>query len=88
MLHRLQSGFYEFSVDWRKGHDRKAIEKPNDKYNFYIVIESEYIEVSEGVYKEYYRMERRERYLAERDRKNGVMSYHALDKEKMMGEEL
>lgn len=63
-------------------------EKCRKEYKPYIIIGDKYIEVSEEVYKEYRRMERREQYLAERDKKNDVVSYHALDGENMNGEEL
>lgn len=53
-----------------------------------IKIEDQLVDVSEEVYKEYYRMDRRERYLVERDREHGVTFYHALDSEDMQGEEL
>lgn len=52
-----------------------------------IKIEDKYVEVSEQVYREYMRMERRERYLQERDLKHGVVSYHALEKYGIYGEE-
>ena len=46
-----------------------------DKENYYIPVEGKLVEVEEPVYTEYYRMSRRERYLEERDKENGVMSY-------------
>lgn len=52
-----------------------------------IKIKDKYVEVSEQVYKEYMRMERRERYLQERDLKHGVVSYHALERYGICGEE-
>ena len=45
-----------------------------DKKNYYIPVEGKLVEVEEPVYTEYYRMSRRERYLEERDKENGVMS--------------
>lgn len=56
--------------------------------DYKIRIENQIVEVTEEVYREYYRMDRRERYLVERDRKHGVTFYHALDNEDMNGEEL
>lgn len=56
--------------------------------DYKIRIEDQEVEVTEEVYKEYYRMDRRERYLVERDMKHGVTFYHALDSEDMNGEEL
>ncbi len=54
----------------------------------YIRVDETLVEVSEEVYKEYYRMERRERYQVERDLLKGTFSYHGLDYEDMTGEEL
>lgn len=56
--------------------------------DYKIQVENQIVEVTEEVYREYYRMDRRERYLVERDRKHGVTFYHALDSEDMNGEEL
>lgn len=53
-----------------------------------IRIENQYVEVSAEVYKEYYRMDRRERYLVERDVEHGVTFYNALDNEDRVGEEI
>ena len=53
-----------------------------DKEKYFIPIEGKLIEVEEEVYVDYYRMNRRERYLEERDKDNGVFSYDALDGDK------
>ncbi len=45
---------------------------------YLIPIQGVLVEVSEEVYTEYYRMDRRERYLVERDRESGVFSYHSI----------
>lgn len=59
------------------------------KEGFYrIWIQNQLIEVTEEVYLTYYRMERRARFLEEQDYRHGCVSYHALDKEGMSGEEL
>lgn len=57
-----------------------------DKERYYIPIEGKLIEVEENVYVAYYKMGRRERYLVERDQKNGVLSYDALDQEGIVGQ--
>ena len=57
-----------------------------DKKQFFIPIEGKLIEVEEKVYIAYYNMGRRERYLVERDQKNGVLSYDALDQEGIVGQ--
>ena len=57
-----------------------------DKQIYYIPIDGSLIEVEEPVYRAYYKMQRRERYLEERDRDNGVLSYNALDDGGILGE--
>lgn len=57
-----------------------------DKQIYYIPIDGSLIEVEESVYRAYYKMDRRERYLEERDRNNGVLSYNALDDGGILGE--
>lgn len=56
-----------------------------DKEQYYIPVEGKLIEVEENVYVAYYKMGRRERYLAEQDLSNGVTSYDALDTESRIG---
>ncbi len=57
-----------------------------DKQSYYIPIDGTLVEVEESVYRAYYKMKRRERYLEERDRDNGVLSYNALDDGGILGE--
>lgn len=59
-----------------------------DREQFFIPIEGKLIEVEENVYIAYYKMGRRERYLVERDQKNGVLSYDALDQDGIIGQEM
>ena len=59
-----------------------------DKENYYIPVEGKLVEVEEPVYTEYYRMSRRERYLEERDKEIGVLSYDALDNNGLVGQEM
>lgn len=59
-----------------------------DKEKYFIPIEGKLIEVEENVYAAYYKMGRRERYLEERDKVNGVLSYDALDSSGLVGEEM
>ena len=59
-----------------------------DKEKYFIPVEGKLIEVEENVYVAYYKMGRRERYLVERDQKNGVLSYDALDQEGIIGQEM
>lgn len=50
-----------------------------DKEKFFLPTEKKLVEVSEEVYRTFYKMARRERYLVERDRANHVYSYNNLD---------
>jgi len=59
-----------------------------DKDKYFIPVEGKLIEVEENVYIAYYKMGRRERYLEERDKDNGVLSYDALDHDGMIGQEM
>ena len=57
-----------------------------DKEKYFIPIEGKLIEVEKNVYVAYYKMDRRERYLEERDRDNGVVSYNTIDSQGIDGE--
>lgn len=46
------------------------------------------VPVAEQVYKTYYKMERREKYLEESDVAHGKVNYHALDTDEFGGEEI
>lgn len=46
---------------------------------YYIRSAGHLVEVDEAVYYTYYKMDRRERYLVERDQAHGLVSYDALD---------
>ena len=54
---------------------------------FYINIDGQRVPVTEDVYRAYYKMSRRERYLEERDRVNGKVLYSGMDTNEMTGEE-
>lgn len=57
-----------------------------DKEKYFIPIEGKLIEVEKNVYVAYYKMDRRERYLEERDKDNGVVSYNTIDSQGIDGE--
>lgn len=61
----------------------------NEK-KFYLRVGQSVEEVSEEIYKEYYKMQRRERYLEERDLAHGKFLYSQFDNvyEDILGEEL
>ena len=46
---------------------------------YYIRSAGHLVEVDEDIYLTYYKMDRRERYLVERDQAHGLVSYDALD---------
>lgn len=50
-----------------------------DKEKYFIPIEGKLIDVEKNVYVAYCKMDRRERYLEERDKDNGVVSYNTID---------
>ena len=56
--------------------------------NYYITIDREKVYVSEEVYKTYRQMKRQERTLAEKDARNGLISYEMFTTETIPGEDL
>jgi len=60
------------------------------KKKFYIRVENQVEQVTEEVYREYFKMDRRERYLEERDLVHGRFLYSQLDNvyEGVLGEEM
>ena len=60
---------------------------PENK-KFYLRVPGKRVLVSEEVYREYYKMYRRERYLEEQDEKNGKFSYNAYDTDEIPGEDI
>ena len=55
--------------------------------NYYIKIGGQLVPVTEEIYREYHKMGRREKYLAERDAVHGTFNYSDRDTEEMSGEE-
>ena len=56
--------------------------------NYYITIDREKVFVSEEVYKTYRQMKRQERTQAEKDTRNGLISYDVFTTETIPGEDL
>ena len=56
--------------------------------NYFITIDREKVFVSEEVYKTYRQMKRQERTQAEKDARNGLISYEMFTTETMQGEDL
>jgi len=59
----------------------------SENKQFYIHADGQRVEVTEEVYRAYYKMGRRERYLEERDASNGKVLYSDMDTTEMTGEE-
>ena len=59
----------------------------NENNQFFIRANRKLVEVSEDVYREYYKIYRRERYLEERDVTHGTVHYSDMDTDDMLGEE-
>lgn len=59
-----------------------------EKREYQIKVQGQLVLVTEEVYLTYYRMNRRERHLEEKDRAHGVFSYHALDTGETNGEDV
>lgn len=57
-----------------------------EKERYCIPIEGKLIEVEKNVYVAYYKMGRRERYIEEKEREHGVVSYHAINGKGIDGE--
>ena len=55
---------------------------------FFIRVKNQFVSVTEEVYREYYRMGRRERYLEERDAVQGRVLYSEMDTDEAPGEEM
>ena len=66
----------------------KNTEEDNKRKKFFIPVDGKHYETTEEIYKVYYRMDRRERYLEERDIKKGVMNFSALDNDKYKAEDM
>ena len=58
------------------------------KQKYYIRIRKELVEVTQDVYLEYYRAARREQAQKEKEMRQGVFSYDALDAEGRLGREM
>lgn len=59
-----------------------------EKKEYLIRVQNQLVQVSEEIYFTYHQMKRRETYLEERDKVNGVFYYSALDTEEINGEDV
>ena len=64
---------------WKETRDYRRVRDANGVVIACVIsVDGEDVEVTEEIYKEYARMDRRERYLAEKDAENGVVSLDEL----------
>lgn len=68
----------------------KQLEQADKSYmdKFFLHLHGMLMEVTEETYKEYYRDKRRQKYIAERSKLNGDVSYNALDTDETLGEDI
>ena len=68
----------------------KQLEQADKFYmdKFFLPLHGMLMEVTEEAYKEYYRDKRRQKYIDERSRLNGDVSYNALDTDETLGEDV
>lgn len=66
----------------------KTLEQADKEYvnKYFLPLHGMLIEVTEEEYKAYYKDKRRQKYIDERSRENGDVSYDALDSSDMLGE--
>lgn len=66
----------------------KTLEQADKEYanKYFLPLHGMLMEVTEEEYKAYYKYKRRQKYIDERSRENGDVSYDALDSSDMLGE--
>lgn len=82
----LENGVYrEISYN-----ELKQLEQADKSYmdKFFLPLHGMLMEVTEETYRDYYRDKRRQRYIDERSRLNGDVSYNALDTDETLGEDV
>lgn len=82
----LENGVYrEISYN-----ELKQLEQADKSYmdKFFLPLHGMLMEVTEETYKEYYRDKRRQKYIDERSKLNGDVSYNALDTDETLGEDI
>jgi DNA-directed RNA polymerase specialized sigma24 family protein len=67
-------------------NEKEEREKALKKY--FIPVDGKYYETTKEVYEVYYQMDRRERYLEERDLKKGIINFGDIDNEDYSAEEI
>lgn len=71
-------------------NELQKLERSDKSYvdKFFLPLHGMLMEVTEQTYREYYRDKRRQKYIDERSRLNGDVSYNALDTDETLGEEV
>ena len=67
-------------------NEKEEREKALKRY--FIPVDGKYYETTKEVYEVYYQMDRRERYLEERDLKKGIINFGDIDNEDYSAEEI
>ena len=69
-------------------NELKTLEQADNEYanKYFLPLHGMLMEVTEEEYKAYYKDKRRQKYIDERSRENGDVSYDALDSSDMLGE--
>lgn len=65
-----------------------GVRNPEYAGRYFLPLHGYLLEVTRSKYLDYYRSERRQRYIKERAREKGDISYHALDTEELQGESI
>lgn len=68
----------------------KRLEQADKSYmdKFFLPLHGMLMEVTEEEYKEYYRDKRRQKYIDERSKANGDISYNSFDTDELLGEDI
>ena len=71
-------------------NELKQLEQADKSYidKFFLPLHGMLMEVTEETYKEYYRDKRRQKYIDERSKANGDISYNSFDTDEMLGEDI
>lgn len=71
-------------------NELQKLEQTDKSYmvKFFLPLHGMLMEVTEQTYREYYRDKRRQKYIDERSKLNGDVSYNALDTDETLGEDV
>lgn len=71
-------------------NELQKLERSGKSYvdKFFLPLHGMLMEVTEQTYREYYRDKRRQKYIDERSKLNGDVSYNALDTDETLGEDV